>query len=144
MDSTSIISTKGKIRYSQNPITGNNETWWIVVDCDCKGLLAYYRHLFSLSEYRCKKLSRPIWGEHITINYGQEPPLKGSWLKHSGVELEILINPIAMTANAVYWYPVINYGFMAGIRLELGLTEYPINPFHLCLGYYDDGRENNS
>lgn len=130
----------GTIRYSENPKEGDNESWWIVVDVDARELCAYYRHLFWLSSYKCKKLSRPMWGEHITVNYGEEPINKEVWGLYKERRLSIELALSTRTASAVWWFPVVADSALIRIREELGLSPLPLNPFHLCLGYLDEER----
>ena len=134
----------GTIRYSKNPIKNNNDSWWVVVDVDCYNLCQYYRHLFFLATYKTKKLSLPIWGEHITINYGKEPLDKTLWGRYDGMKISVSLSKDIGTANAVYWFPVLKpVELFCYIRTGLGLLDSPINPFHLCLGYLDSERKPN-
>ena len=125
------IQTVGTVRYSPK-LLGNQEKWWIVVDCD-PGLGNYYRHLYWLARHRTERIQKPAWSDHITVVRNEEPPNKVAWMKHQGRRIEFRCGNVPRT-NGLYWWLDVNCLELDKIREELGLSE-PEIPFHLSFGH---------
>lgn len=125
--------SSGTLRYS--PKTWKkDQKWWLVVDCDAD-IGAYYRHLFYLSSYRCERLTRPAWKEHVTVVRNEEPPEahKSLWGKYDGQEVVFSLAPISRTDGAFCWLDV-TCERLLDIREELGLPREPQYALHLSYG----------
>jgi len=126
-----MFKSKGKLRYSPE-LNGNQERFWLIADCD-KEVGNYYRRLYQNSFWKCRKLQRPSWEEHITIIRNEEPPLLELWDKYDGNEVEFFYDPILKSNDLYFWFDV-ECPEMLDIREELGLSRNPEYQLHLTIG----------
>ncbi len=95
----------------------------------------YLRKLYTLYNFKCRKLLPPMNGSHITVNYSEKEHLKIE--KEEIIEFEVIIDP--QTNGNAWWYPIISKDLEA-IRLNLGFAKTPEIDFHYCIGYERDGK----
>ena len=117
-----------------------SNSWWIVLDC-CNDLICYYKQMTEKG-YGIKLL--PVsWGAHITVVYGEEPPVKDKWNLYDGQKVQFEYSNQIGNNGEYYWLPVVSQE-LSDIRASLGLSPIPRNNFHLTLGkkycdiYYDE------
>ncbi len=124
---------QGFWHYSPKLLGNRNEKWWMVIKCST-GIAKYYRHLFYLSRYRCEKLMRGSWEEHITVIRNEEPFNKELWEKYEGkpVQFEVIHEP--RTNGDYHWLPVI-CPLALDVREELGLPRETRYNLHLSFGH---------
>jgi hypothetical protein len=122
----------GTIRYSPENYKGQNRSsqWWILLDC-CPELIAYYR--YWMKELHGIKLQRPLWGSHISVVRGDQPPISEPWGIHAGRVIEFTYDT-SICDNRRHWWLNIESPELEHMRIELGLPSHPEFGFHLTLG----------
>ena len=115
----------GTIRYGKS-------SWYMVIDC-CPELGRLYRTLFYESVYRTRKIQKPLYGNHITVIRREEPTNKDLWFKYDGMEIQFEYSPLANCNRYYHWLPI-KCSKLDEIRVELGLTNPPICPYHMTFG----------
>lgn len=125
----------GILRYSPKRLGDQSSpNWWLVIDCD-PGLGEYYRHLYWLCQYKCHRLMRPAWKEHVSLIRNERPTKNDFlWGVYNGHSMAFFYDPEVKTNGEYYWLDV----YCPGVRLmrkELGLPEEPEFPLHLTIGH---------
>ncbi|HEY8505328.1 MAG TPA: hypothetical protein VIL46_12150 [Gemmataceae bacterium] len=111
---------------------GGSTRWWLIIDCDPE-LGRYLRHLFTLSTFRTRKLQPPLWGAHISVIRGEEPPDPAAWGRLDGQSVEFEFEPAVRETDGYLWVPVFCDPALR-IREELALPREPNPPLHLTVG----------
>lgn len=125
------FKTKGKIIY--DPVAGNaNNPWWVIVECP-KDIIDYYHH-WILKELGLK-INKPLFGAHISVIRGEEPPseLQSLWRKHHEQEVEFTYTHDVHSEGTYYWLDV-ECAELSELRNELGLDPHVQFGFHLTIG----------
>jgi len=128
-----MYQSQGTLRYSPQLTGERSESWWLILDCSPQ-IGAYYRHLFKMGHYHCKKLQAPSWAEHITVVRNEEPPIKAPWKAHETKEIEFTYTTDYFGTDGVYVWLDVECEQLLDIREELGLVRTPIYPLHLTIG----------
>jgi len=121
----------GKLVYSPRSHLGDPSRW-VVVMCDDE-ISKYYRHLFNKSFPYKPKLSRPIFGAHISVIRNEKIPNHNLWKMDNGKIIKFEYEPGVRDNGEYYWLKV-RCPELQKIRLEYGLNEYPKFGFHLTVG----------
>lgn len=130
------MKSTGKLVYSPRSHLGSNERW-LVVMCDDE-ISKYYRHLYSreypyLNSDRSVKLTRPVWGTHISVIRGEFIPNIKLW----GLEANKLIDfdyDGGVIDNGEYYWLKVSCPYLSLLRQEYGLRPEPRFGFHLTIG----------
>jgi hypothetical protein len=125
--------SKGTLRYSPKLTGERDEKWWLILDCD-PGIGAYYRNLYKMWHYNCKKLQAPSWAEHITVVRNEEPPIKKPWQLHDKKQVNFTYTVDYFGSDGVYVWLDVECEELLDIREALGLPRNPIYPLHLTIG----------
>lgn len=131
------FKSHGVLRYSPTTTDGKNRAsshgdpkWWVILDC-CPELIAYYRSL--VLKLHGIKLQKPLWGPHISVVRGDNPPNKEVWAKHTGKVIEFEYESWIVD-NGKHWWLEVECPELVALRLELGLPPKPDFDFHITLG----------
>lgn len=133
-----MLKSTGTFRYSPTlngslmRRDGGTTRWWLIIDCD-EELSRYLRHLYFLSTYRTTTVQSPLWGPHISVIRGEEPPHKEAWEKLDGQEVEFEYEPLVQEGQGYLWVAVQCEPALS-LREELGLSREPDPPLHLTIG----------
>ena len=125
-----MIKSIGKLVYSPRSHLANPQKW-LVLMCD-DGISEYYRHLFY-KEYPWKgKLTRPVWGAHISVIRGEytDPKL---WQLDSGKIIDFEYEDGVLDNEEYYWLKV-RSNYLSNLREKYGLSREPKFGFHLTIG----------
>ena len=121
----------GKLVYSPRSHLGSNEKW-LVLMCDDE-ISLYYRSLFY-REFPWKgKLTRPVWGTHISIIRGEYIPNFDLWGLDANKIIEFEYEGGVIDNNEYYWLKV-GCPYLSGLRVKYGLSPEPRFGFHLTIG----------
>lgn len=121
----------GKLVYSPRSHLGSNDKW-LVLMCDDE-ISKYYRHLFN-REFPWKgKLTRPVWGTHVSVIRGEKIPNMNLWGIDSNKIVEFEYEGGVMDNNEYYWLKV-KCPYLSDIRIQYGLRPEPRFGFHLTVG----------
>lgn len=126
----------GKLIYSPRSHLGSNEKW-LVLMCDDE-ISSYYRHLFTkeypyLNGERIGKLTRPVWGTHISIIRGERIPNQKIWGKDANKIVEFEYEPGVLDNQEYYWLKA-KCDYLSQLREAYGLNPEPRFGFHLTIG----------
>lgn len=111
---------------------GQTTQWWLILECD-RELGRYYRHLYTLRCHHTKTLQEPLWGTHVSVIRGEEPPNQTLWKALEGQSVELAFDQqfelySGFMASKVYCHTALDY------RQALGLPREPEYPLHLTIG----------
>lgn len=126
----------GKLIYNPRSHLGKNDKWLIVM-CDDE-ISKYYRHLYEL-EYpflngqKSGKLTRPVWGAHISIIRGEFIPNLKLWHLDENKIIEFEYEPGVIDNNEYFWLKI-KCPYLSDLREKYGLSREPRFGFHLTIG----------
>lgn len=98
----------------------------------------YYRHLFEkeypfLNAERHGKLTRPVWGTHISVIRGEFVPNYKLWRLDENKLIEFEYEGGVIDNGEYYWLKV-SCPVLAELRKKYGLSPEPRFGFHLTIG----------
>lgn len=121
----------GKLVYSPRTHLKSSERW-LVLMCDDE-ISKYYRHLFY-KEYPYKgKLTRPVWGTHVSLIRGEVIPNYNLWGLDANKLVEFEYESGVKDNNEYYWLPV-KCDYLLDLRSKYGLSRHPKFGLHLTIG----------
>lgn len=121
----------GKLIYSPRSHLGSNEKW-LVLMCDDE-ISKYYRTLFY-REFPWKgKLTRPVWGTHVSVIRGEKIPNYHLWKLDENKLVEFEYEGGVQDNDEYYWLKV-TCPYLSNLREEYGLSREPRFGFHLTVG----------
>ena len=133
-----MLSSTGLILYDPRVVADGREhfdPWWVVLECEPHILEAARASL----EQTGVRLSRPLWGSHISIVSGEPPPREDRWRTRQGERVAFDYDLAPRTEGGFYWLDIV-CDELLDLREALGLTRLPRHPFHLALGRAKDGK----
>lgn len=125
------FTAEGKLIY--DPTAGKAaNSWWVIVECP-KDIMDYYHHW--VKKENGIVLNKPLFGSHISVVRGEEPPEnnKECWRKYHEEIIEFSYSHDIHSSDDFYWLEVASPR-LAQIREELGLPALPTFGFHLTIG----------
>jgi hypothetical protein len=130
------MKSVGKLIYSPTSHLGSNKKW-IVVMCDDE-ISRYYRHLYTkeypyLNGGRSVKLTRPVWGAHISCIRGEFIPNIKLWGLNANKIIEFDYDGGVKDNNEYYWLSI-KCPALSELRIKYGLSPEPRFGFHLTIG----------
>ncbi len=126
----------GKLVYSPRTHLASSERW-LVLMCDDE-ISKYYRHLYTL-QYpyvngdRTGKLTRPVWGTHISIIRGEFIPNFKLWRMDENKLVEFEYEPGVIDNGEYYWLKA-TCPYLLNLREKYGLPREPRFGLHLTIG----------
>lgn len=121
----------GKLVYSPRTHLSSSERW-LVMMCDDE-ISQYYRSLFY-REYPYKgKLTRPVWGTHVSIIRGEFVPKLELWGLDANKIVEFEYEGGVLDNKEYYWLKA-KCPYLSELRLKYGLSSEPRFGFHLTIG----------
>jgi len=126
----------GKLVYSPRTHLSSSDRW-LVVMCDDE-ISNYYRHLYTkqypyLNGDRTGKLTRPVWGAHISVMRGERLPKPEIWRLDEGKIIEFNYEPGVIDNGEYYWLRV-TCPYLQDLREKYGLPRDPRFGLHLTIG----------
>lgn len=116
-----------------DPVAGKAQNpWWVIMECP-KDIIEYYHHWITTVEGI--KLNKPLFGAHISVVRGEEPPIefKEKWKQQNGKELAFAYKH-EVENNGEYWWLRVRCPALNELRKELGLNAEVEFDFHLTIG----------
>lgn len=126
-----MLTSTGKLIYSPRTHLASSERW-LVLMCDDE-ISKYYRHLFYKEYPWLGKLTRPVWGTHISIIRGEKIPNYHLWKLDENKLVNFEYEGGVIDNSEYYWLRV-HCPFLARLRTKYGLTPEPKFGFHLTVG----------
>jgi hypothetical protein len=126
----------GKLVYSPRTHLASSERW-LVMMCDDE-ISKYYRHLYEktypfLNAERHGKLTRPVWGTHISVIRGEFVPNYKLWRLDENKLIEFDYEAGVIDNGEYYWLKV-SCPILSELRKKYGLSPEPRFGFHLTIG----------
>jgi hypothetical protein len=126
----------GKLVYSPRTHLSSSDRWLVVMGDD--EISRYYRHLYSkeypyLNGDRSTKLTRPVWGTHISVIRGEHLQNPKLWRLDEGKVIEFEYEGGVIDNGEYYWLKV-NCPYLGDLREKMGLRREPRFGFHLTIG----------
>lgn len=125
------FSAVGKIIY--DPTAGKAANpWWVIVECP-KDILDYYH--YWMKREKGIHLNKPLFGAHISVIRGEEPPKEKQqlWRNHHEKEVTFYYSP-NLDTEGEYWWLDVSCPDLLSIREELGLQAEVEFGFHFTIG----------
>lgn len=121
----------GKLVYSPRTHLASSDKW-LVLMCDDE-ISKYYRCLFN-REYPWKgKLTRPVWGTHVSVIRGEFIPNFKLWGLDANKIVEFEYDGGVIDNGEYYWLKAY-CPYLSEVRLKYGLSKEPRFGFHLTIG----------
>lgn len=121
----------GKLVYSPRTHLSSSDRW-LVMMCDDE-ISKYYRTLFYAEYPWLGKLTRPVWGTHISVVRGERIPNYNLWGLDENKLIEFEYESGVLDNGEYYWLKV-KCDRLKEIREQYGLNPYPNFGFHLTIG----------
>lgn len=121
----------GKLVYTPRTHLASSDRW-LVVMCDDE-ISRYYRSLFYMEYPWLGKLSRPVWGTHISVIRGEKVPNHHLWKMDSGKIIQFEYEPGVIDNGEYYWLKV-KCDYLLELREKYGLRKNPRFGLHLTIG----------
>lgn len=130
------MKSLGKLVYSPKTHLASSEKWLVLMADD--EISKYYRKLFEvdypyLNGERIGKLTRPVWGTHISIIRGEYIPNLLLWGTGANKLIEFEYEPGVMDNGEYYWLRA-KCPYLSALREKYGLSKDPRFGFHLTIG----------
>lgn len=125
------MKSLGKLVYSPKTHLSSSENWLIVMADD--EISRYYRALFYREFPYLGKLTRPVWGAHISVIRGEKIFDLRSWKLDENKLIEFEYNG-GVKDNGEYYWLSISCPYLLDLREELGLAREPRFGLHLTIG----------
>ena len=130
------MKSTGKLVYSPRSHLGSNEKW-LVLMCDDE-ISRYYRHLYSkeypyLNGNQSTRLTRPVWGTHISVIRGEFIPNFNLWGLDANKKIDFEYSGGVLSNGEYYWLDV-QCPYLSDLRVKYGLSKEPRFGFHLTIG----------
>jgi hypothetical protein len=126
-----LLRSAGKLIYSPRSHLASSERW-LVLMCD-DAISEYYRSMFYRQFPYLGKLTRPVWGAHISIIRGERVPNSNLWRLDENKIVEFEYEPGVVDNGEYYWLKV-HCSRLEEIRMLYGLNSQPNFGFHLTIG----------
>jgi hypothetical protein len=126
-----MFKSIGKLIYSPRSHLGDSSKWLVIMADDeiCK----YYSSLFYREFPWKHKLSRPIFGAHISVIRGEKIPNYNLWKLDENKIVEFEYEPGVKDNKEYYWLNV-KCDYLCELRKAYGLNPYPQFGYHLTIG----------
>lgn len=130
------MKSTGKLVYSPRTHLSSSEKW-LVLMCDDE-ISRYYRHLYTmtypyLNAKRHGKLTRPVWGAHISIIRNEKILNTKLWRLNENKIVEFAYEAGVKDNMEYYWLQVV-CPELEELREAYGLSRQPKFGFHLTVG----------
>jgi hypothetical protein len=126
-----MYKSTGKLVYTPQSHLGSNDKW-LVLMCDDE-ISKYYRSLFYKEYPWLGKLTRPVWGTHVSVIRGEKIPNDHLWKLKANELIEFEYEP-GVEDNGEYYWLKVKCDALLEIRHKYGLTRQPRFGLHLTIG----------
>lgn len=121
----------GKLVYSPKTHLRSSERWLVLMADE--ELSQYYRALYHREFFYRSKLTRPVWGTHISIVRGEVIPNAEAWGFAANKFINFEYEP-GIRDNGEYYWLKVKCDELAAIRELFGIKREPQFGFHLTIG----------
>jgi len=130
------MKSTGRLTYSPRTHLASSDRWLVVMGDD--EISRYYRHLYTLqypylNGEKTGKLTRPVWGTHISVIRGERLPKQELWRLDEGKIIEFDYEGGVIDNGEYYWLKV-SCPYLLDLREKYGLPREPRFGLHLTIG----------
>ncbi len=125
------MKSAGKLVYSPRTHLSSSERWLVLMADD--EISKYYRHLHQRELPWLGKLSRPVWGTHLSIIRGERVHNHQLWGLDANKIVEFEYEGGVQDNGEYYWLKVV-CPYLKDLRMKYGLRPDPKFGFHLTIG----------
>ena len=126
-----FVKSIGKLVYSPRTHLASSDRWLVLMVDD--SISEYYRCLFYREFPYLGKLTRPVWGAHISIIRGERVPNYKLWKMDANKIVEFEYEPGVRDNGEYYWLNV-KCNYLGDLREKYGLSRNPNFGLHLTIG----------
>lgn len=126
-----MMKSTGKLVYTPRTHLKSSERWLVLMADD--EISKYYRHLFYKEFPWMGKLTRPVWGTHVSVIRGERIPNYNLWELDKNKIIEFEYEPGVCDNGEYYWLKV-KCQALLDLRGKYGLQPSPKFGFHLTIG----------
>lgn len=131
-----MFKTSGKLVYSPKSHLKQADKWLVLMLDD--EISKYYRHLYEKTypirnSGFCQKLTRPVWGPHVSIIRNEQIPNQQAWGFAANKMISIEYEGGVKSNNEYFWLDVYS-DELSAIRELMGLSRTPKWGFHMTVG----------
>ena len=126
-----LMKSIGKLVYSPRSHLGDPSKW-LVLMCDDE-ISKYYRSLFYRQYPWLGKLTRPVFGSHISVIRGEVVPNRNLWGLDNNKIIKFEYEPGVCDNGEYYWLKV-KCNYLLALREKYGLKRQPRFGLHLTVG----------
>jgi len=126
-----MFKSIGKLVYSPRTHLASSDRWLVLMTDDA--ISEYYRNLFYREFPYLGKLTRPVWGAHISIIRGERVPNYELWNLDANKIVEFEYEPGVLDNGEYYWLNV-KCNYLCDLREKYGLKREPRYGLHLTIG----------
>lgn len=125
------MKSVGKLVYSPRTHLASSQDW-LVLMCDDE-ISKYYRTLFSREFPWKPKLTRPVWGTHVSVIRGEKIPKPELWKLDANKIVQFEYEGGVIDNGEYYWLKV-KCDYLCKLREQYGLSKEPRFGLHLTIG----------
>lgn len=125
------MKSLGKLVYSPRTHLSSSDRWLVVMADD--EISKYYRSLFYTEYPWLGKLTRPVWGTHISVIRGEWIPNHKIWKSDENKIIEFEYEG-GVDDNGEYYWLRVNCPYLLDLREKYGLPREPKFGLHLTIG----------
>lgn len=134
------FKASGKLVYSPKTHLKDSSRWLVLMGDE--ELSKYYRALYHQEFFYRPKLTRPVWGTHVSIVRGEVIPNAQAWGFAANKFINFEYEP-GIKDNGEYYWLKVYCDELAAIRELFGLKREPQFGFHLTIGRTTDNDYNS-
>jgi hypothetical protein len=134
-----MFESTGKLLYDPHARI-KQAPFWCILKTD-EGIVDYYKHwikkelALDLDGKRHPiKFETTVWGSHVSVNRGVQPPNIKLWKKHQGENIKFTYSNRVYHINNWFFCVDAYSERLEEIRTELGLSKTPPYGFHVTIG----------
>jgi hypothetical protein len=121
----------GKLIYTPRTHLASSDRWLVLMADD--SISEYYRSLFYREFPYLGKLTRPVWGTHISVIRGERIPNHHLWKMDENKIVEFNYEP-GIEDNGEYYWLKVKCEYLEDLREKYGLSRVPQFGYHLTIG----------
>lgn len=131
-----LFKGSGKLTYSPKTHLKDSSRW-LILACD-EGITQYYRGLYHQEFFYRPKLTRPVWGAHISVLRGEKVSNAQAWGFAANKFINFEYEP-GIKDNGEYLWLKVYCDELLALRELFGVKREPQFGLHLTIGRFQNG-----
>ena len=126
-----MFTSTGILHYDPGQGSKQFDPWWALLTCDDE-IAKYYAWQLKRRGVEVYPNDKSLWGTHLSVLKGAEPPNPQAWGKYEGYEVQFHYTHLIRFDNGKHAWVDVYSEELSEIRLELGFDAKPW--YHLTIG----------